>query len=506
MNKTIFKMAKVAIIVALASNFSLSGCDKPAPPTPDPENGKEVDPVNPENPDTIKKEEENPDTTFSLNPTDVSSFFKSSLEGNTSSFLPEQKEMPLNYDDYSKSREMVWKLWKEAVYLSGGETLPAPKTTTASWGASDQPADAVWKVPEGNMKIFYKAKGSKPADGYPLFLFLHGSGDADSEWINSRGWASYFNDTPSVYCIPRSPQGGTGVRWYQPSKQAKWEQLIRIAMLDDQINPNKIYFMGISEGAYGSQRLASFYADYLAGAGPIAGGELFANCPPENLANTAFCLQTGELDTDFGRKELTARVGKTLDALAASHPGYYKHKVDLQYDWGHSCDYTITTPWLRTFSRNPYPKYFVWENYGMGNINGEKYRYRTAFHNLRLLSDPDSHTSPMNRVCYEMLIEDNTINLTVRNVKITTTDPVNPGTGTMNMGVNKTYTPCTKGKLRLYLNPELVDLQKPVKIILNGKEIHNARVKGDMRHLVESCALFFDRMRLFPAAVDIDIQ
>ena len=74
--------------------------------------------------------------------------------------------------------------------------------------------------------------------------------------------------------------------------------------LSEEINPDAIFFIGISEGAYGSQRLASFYADYLAGAGPMAGGDLMANCPPENMANIAFALHTGGADYGYGRDEL----------------------------------------------------------------------------------------------------------------------------------------------------------------------------------------------------------
>ena len=73
--------------------------------------------------------------------------------------------------------------------------------------------------------------------------------------------------------------------------------------------------------------LASFYADYLAGAGPIAGGQLLSDCPPENLANVAFSLQTGELDTNYGRNLLTQKVNDQLNDLQAAHPGYYTHLV-----------------------------------------------------------------------------------------------------------------------------------------------------------------------------------
>ncbi len=72
------------------------------------------------------------------------------------------------------------------------------------------------------------------------------------------------------------------------SKQFAWEKLLRLAFVSGNINPDKVYFFGISEGGYGSQRLASYYADYLAGAGPMAGGEPLKKCTCRKLPE--YCL------------------------------------------------------------------------------------------------------------------------------------------------------------------------------------------------------------------------
>ena len=64
--------------------------------------------------------------------------------------------------------------------------------------------------------------------------------------------------------------------------------MLRLAFASGDIDPDRIYITGISEGAYGTQRLASFFADYLAGGGAMAGGEPLKNAPAENLANTPF--------------------------------------------------------------------------------------------------------------------------------------------------------------------------------------------------------------------------
>src|SRR3712207_7175216 len=98
--------------------------------------------------------------------------------------------------------------------------------------------------------------------------YMHGSGGKESEWATGLSICQRFADAPSVYFIPQIPNEGAYYRWWQKAKQYAWEKLLRQAFLSGEVDPDQVYFFGISEGGYGSQRLASFYADYLAGAGP----------------------------------------------------------------------------------------------------------------------------------------------------------------------------------------------------------------------------------------------
>jgi len=109
----------------------------------------------------------------------------------------------------------------------------------------------------------------------------------------------------SLYFIPQIPNEGDYYRWWQVAKQFAWEKLIRQALVEGNVDANRLYVFGISEGGYGSQRLASFYADYWAAAGPMAGGEPLKNAPVENCANIGFSFLTGADDTGFYRNILT---------------------------------------------------------------------------------------------------------------------------------------------------------------------------------------------------------
>lgn len=391
----------------------------------------------------------------------------------------------------SKMRTAVWECWRNAVEATQEEKLPAAVES----GIKDTLYWAMQSHPEQNVKMpfHYVKKGEKPENGYPLFLYMHGSGPKRQEWATGYDLCTTFNDAPSLYFIPQIPSE-KHYRWAIPTQQLAWEKLLRLAFLSEDIDANKIFFFGISEGGYGSQRLASFYADYLAGAGPMAGGEPLQNAPAENLANIAFSLRTGEKDFGFGRNYMTHIAAKTLDSLRTAHPGLYNHKIELIPNMGHGINYEATTPWLVQFERIAHPEYFYWEDYEMYG------RHRKGFYNLRV-NEPATDNEQQ-RTCYEVSRKDNTINITVRNVIYTTIQSLQ----NIPMVFEKSYTPATKGNITIYLNEEHIDLSKPVTIIVNGRTAFNGKVKPCTKAMIESCALFFDPERVFPAAVNVDIR
>lgn len=91
---------------------------------------------------------------------------------------------------------------------------------------------------------------SEPEEGFPLYLYTHGSGDKTSEWRTGINICQKFDDAPSVYFIPQIPNMGDYYRWWQKAKQFAWEKMLRLAFVSGKINPNKVYFFGISEGGY----------------------------------------------------------------------------------------------------------------------------------------------------------------------------------------------------------------------------------------------------------------
>ena len=226
----------------------------------------------------------------------------------------------------------------------------------------------------------------------------------------------------------------------------------------------------------------------------MAGGEPLENCPPENIGNIGFSLLTGEEDFMFGRNVLTKEVSNVLDSLQQKYSGEYVHRIELISNKGHGIDYRPTTPWLRQFHRNPWPKHFIWEDYEMDG------QHRRGFYNLRI----DKRPSDSTRTRYDVSIKDNCIDIQARNIKYI---PImkEPNWG-ITLRWEKELIPTNEANITLFLNEQLVDLSKKVVIKLNGSNVFSGKIPLSRKAMEESLKTFRDPMRIFPAAISIKMQ
>lgn len=417
-------------------------------------------------------------------------FFESSLKGQEVN-LP-KKIKTLKASKIENARAEIWKSWVEAnARLEEEKLIPLDSLSLGKSGTWHLPEEL---EPSAFMNYYWGYKGCAPSEGYPLFLFLHGSGPKDSEWNAGLRLANMFDDAPSIYFIPQIPNMGKYYRWYHQSKQYAWEKLIRLMMLRPDVDPNRFYMLGISEGGYGSQRMASFYADYLAAAGPMAGGEPLKNAPVENCSNIGFSLRTGERDFAFYRNILTEYTRLAFDSLAQKHPDKYQRKIELIPGYGHGIDYRPTPVWLKKFVRNPWPKQVLWEDFEMDSV------HRKGFYNLVVLERPDKDL----RTRYKLNIDNNRVDLVVEDVHYVTTQ-IDPHWD-IEMKFEKSYTLSKKGRVLIYLNEYLVDLNKPITVMLNGREVYKGKVKCSKMHMARSLATFYDSQRIYPAAIEVVIK
>lgn len=431
----------------------------------------------------------------------MESYFENSLKNDTTGDFKSTKTIRMC--DISHYQQSVWKIWQNANSSFSEEKLPPLRQL-------DSTAVGYWHLPEflepdATMPFYYGKKTSEnnsqnsqaKTGSLPLYLYLHGSGPKSHEWSTGLKLAKIFDDAPSAYFIPQIPNEGSYYRWWQRSKQWAWEKLLRQSLASDDINPNRIYVFGISEGGYGSQRLASFYADYLAAAGPMAGGEPLRNAPVENCANIGFSFLTGADDNGFFRNRFTRATKQAFDSLQAIHPQLFEHRIELIPGRGHGIDYRPTTPWLSQHTRNPYPKHIMWEDFAMDG------RHRRGFYNLRI--DERQKLDSLSRSYYTIDIDSNTINIGVQTVTYEILE-LDPYWHTIEMSFRRHYTPATSGRFTLFLNENLVDLSKKVTVIVNGKKRFEGKLTPQLKYMAESVATFYDPCRIYPVAVQLSVE
>lgn len=421
---------------------------------------------------------------------DITQHFTKHLRGYGEHYLPTQR---IQWDEVPEYRIAVWKAWCEANQTFKEDKLPPlrPLTNTDT---------LLWPLPENLepdaiMPYYYGTKGDKPTEGWPLYIYIHGSGPKTHEWSTGYTLCSRFDDAPSLYFIPQIPNEGRYYRWWQQAKLYAWERLLRQSFVNGEINTNRIYLFGISEGGYGSQRLASYYADYLAAAGPMAGGEIPYDAPAENCGHIGFSLRTGADDHMFARNLLTARTHELFDSLQHCYPTEYRHHIELIPGCGHGIDYSPTTPWMSHFTRCLHPTHFVWEDYPMDGI------YRQGFYNIAV-HERDT-TGGNERTRYEMTVKGNTVYLTIERLQyeIAEREPK------WNIPVKhiKHYTPVEKGRITLYLSDEMVDFSRKVTLIINDREVYRGKMTPNVKHIVNSCATFFDPERLYCVGIEVEL-
>lgn len=487
--------------ILLLALLSVAAC-KAEPPTPEqpaPTPGKPAVDAEPE-----REHEEGADTlTLAGVVAAATDYFAGRLEGRGGDLDSLAASYAVSWAGVDSVRQAVWGAWRAANGRLSESKLPAPPPL---YGASP----GQWFIPDSMernavMRYYYGSKNAAAGQTLPLIVHLHGSGAPDSEWSAGRRLAlRSYGEEPSAYFVPRIPNTGDLYRWWQRGKQWAWEKLLRQVLAGDDIDPLRIYFVGISEGGYGSQRLASFYADYLAGAGPMAGGEPLINAPVENCANTAFSLLTGSQDDGFCRNTLTRNTGEAFDKaqgeygpLATDGETLFRHRVELIAGAGHGIDYSLTMPWLRASARDPRPKVVLWEDFAMDG------RRRGGFHNLWVERHPTSPDAGGDRrTLYKMVVRGNAVEVSVDNVSYSVAER-DPRWG-IGLRYDRAPAPASGGRLRIYLDERMVDARQDVVVTVNGREAWRGRLVPTVADMAASAAAYFDPGRVFAASVVVD--
>lgn len=323
----------------------------------------------------------------------------------------------------------------------------------------------VIKLKNLEMKFDYRVFGEKPKTGRSLFISMHGGGGAparvnDQQWRNQIG---LYKPAEGIYLAPRAPTN-TWNLWHEGHIDDFFHRIIENAIVLEGVNPNRIYIMGYSAGGDGVYQLAPRMADYLAAASMMAGHPNDAQ--PLGLRNIGFALHMGGNDSAYNRNKVAKTWGDKLDELQKNDPEGYKHQVKIHAGMGHwmKLKDAVAVPWMAKFTREPMAEKIVWQQSG---------RIHDRFYWLKVDKSDVKKGSIVTATR-----QDQSVNLEkVSDVK----------------------------SLKIRLNDEMFDLEKPVKIVMNGKTLSAAKVNRTIGMIQKTIVERGDPNSIFSSEIEVKL-
>lgn len=288
--------------------------------------------------------------------------------------------------------------------------------------------------------------GEAPPEGRSLWISMHGGGNTRPE-VNDRQWRNQirlYEPAEGIYVAPRAPTD-TWNLWHEAHIDPLFQSLIDAHVALSGVNPDRVYLMGYSAGGDGVWQLAPRMADRFAAAAMMAGH------PNESsvlgLRNLPFAVFVGGDDAAYNRNTVVAERAAELGRLAAADPGGYLHLARVYEGVGHWMQNrdAEALPWMMEFTRRPWPSRIVW-------VQDDVVHRR--FYWLRIPGDQAIEE----RARIEAVCEGQTILLTGQ---------VPPA-------------------FELRLSDALLDLDRPVTVRVNGREVFAGPVRRTAAVLAES--------------------
>jgi hypothetical protein len=179
------------------------------------------------------------------------------------------------------------------------------------------------------------------------------------------------------------------------------------------------------------------------------------------LRNLPFAIFMGGNDGAYNRNTIAGVKAGLLDEMEKLDPGGYVHMSRIYPGLGHWMERkdAEALPWMANFTRNPWPKRIVWVQ---DDITHDRFYW------IRI---PDKAAAKAEQKI-EAIVESQTIRLEGD----------------------------VPAKTELWLSDQLVDLDQPLKVIVNGKELWTGKVSRGAEAIRKSLE---DRLDLSGAATAV---
>lgn len=354
--------------------------------------------------------------------------------------------------------------------LTQSQAETAKACLAVAWQAAHREASKAerlaGKLIDGDltMPFFVQVFGSEPPQGHSVFISMHGGGGAptavnDGQWRNQQ---RLYQPEEGIYVAPRAPTD-TWNLWHEPHIDRLFDRLIDMLVITEGANRNRVYLMGYSAGGDGVYQLAPRMADRWAAAAMMAGHPNDAS--PLSLRNLPFAIQVGGHDAAYNRNTIAAEWGKQLDSLRQVDPTGYEHFVKIYPEHGHwmQREDAVALPWMANFQRNPVPTRIVWKQDDVTH---------PSFYWLAV--------DEANRKAHSQVIAQ----IDGQQISITSQD---------------------LAKVTVHVDDRLIDLDRPISLVVNGRAAPPAQVNRTIATLAATLAQRGDPELSFSASLDVTL-
>jgi poly(3-hydroxybutyrate) depolymerase len=199
-----------------------------------------------------------------------------------------------------------------------------------------------------------------------LWISMHGGGGAPTA-VNDQQWRNQirlYAPAEGIVVAPRAPTD-TWNLWHEAHIDGLFARLIDDFVAVRGVDPSKVYLMGYSAGGDGVWQLAPRMPDRFAAAAMMAGHP--NGVSTLGVRDLPFAMFVGGADAAYNRNKVVAEKIAEFGRLHRDDPAGYEH-LGRVYEglphWMERKD-AEALPWMAKFTRQAWPKKVVWVQTGV---------------------------------------------------------------------------------------------------------------------------------------------
>jgi predicted esterase len=248
-------------------------------------------------------------------------------------------------------RAAVWSAWKKAPHAEARADFEASRV----------------RFDKHESPYVVRTVGERPANGWPLFIAMHGGGGApkevnDSQW---QGMQRHYKDHPELggykYLALRAPND-TWNGFYDDYVYPLIGNLTANFNLFGDIDPNKVFALGYSHGGYGAYAIGPKMPDHFAAVHSSAAAATDGETSAKTLRSTVFTAMVGERDLAYDRLSRNQKFAALIETLRGDRKDIYPVRVDVAMGFEHgNLNDRDKIVEMYPHTRNPIPREISWE-------------------------------------------------------------------------------------------------------------------------------------------------